>query len=117
MSGTVKWFDSKKGYGFITAEDGKEIFVHYSGIAKEGYKTLTEGQAVEFDKVLLVDNEGTITVGTPAVEGAKVVCEVVKPLVEGDKVLVFHKKRRKGHRKLNGYRHQYTELTIKQVIA
>lgn len=49
MSGTVKWFDSKKGYGFITAEDGKEIFVHYSGIAKEGYKTLAEGQAVEFD--------------------------------------------------------------------
>ena len=56
-------------------------------------------------------------VGTPAVAGAKVVCEVVEPLVKGDKVLVFHKKRRKGYRKLNGYRHQYTQISIKQVIA
>ena len=51
------------------------------------------------------------------VEGAKVVCEVVSPLVKGDKVLVFHKKRRKCYRKLNGHRQQFTELTIKQVIA
>ena len=55
--------------------------------------------------------------GSPTVEGAKVVCEVVSPLVKGDKVLVFHKKRRKGYRKLNGHRQQFTELTIKQVIA
>lgn len=68
-------------------------------------------------KVLLVDNNGTVTVGAPTVEGAKVVCEVVSPLVKGDKVLVFHKKRRKGYRKLNGHRQQFTELTIKQVIA
>ena len=72
---------------------------------------------VEFEKVLLVDNNGTVTVGAPTVEGAKVVCEVVSPLVKGDKVLVFHKKRRKGYRKLNGHRQQFTELTIKQVIA
>ncbi|MBR1732308.1 MAG: bL21 family ribosomal protein, partial [Alloprevotella sp.] len=51
------------------------------------------------------------------VDGAKVVCEVVKELVKGDKVLIFHKKRRKGYRKLNGYRHQYTQLEIKQVVA
>ena len=68
-------------------------------------------------KVLLVDNNGQVTVGAPVVEGAKVVCEVIDPLVKGDKVLVFHKKRRKGYRKLNGYRHQYTQLTIKNVIA
>ena len=49
MKGTVKWFDSKKGYGFIIAEDGKEIFVHYTGIVKEGFKTLNEGQAVEYE--------------------------------------------------------------------
>ena len=75
------------------------------------------GQTVEFEKVLLVENNGAVTVGAPVVEGAKVVCEVLSPLVKGDKVLVFHKKRRKGHRKLNGYRHQFTELSIKQVIA
>ena len=49
MTGRVKWFDSKKGYGFITAENGKEIFVHFSGIAKEGFKSLSEGQTVEFE--------------------------------------------------------------------
>ena len=92
------------------AVEGKKLFVNHIATA-EG------GQTVEFDKVLLVDNEGNITVGAPTVEGAKVVCEVLSPLVKGDKVLVFHKKRRKGYRKLNGYRHQFTELTIKQVIA
>ena len=49
MKGKVKWFDGKKGYGFITAENGKEIFVHFSGIAKDGFKSLNEGQAVEFE--------------------------------------------------------------------
>ena len=49
MNGKVKWFDSKKGYGFIIAEDGKEIFVHYTGIIKEGFKALSEGQEVEYE--------------------------------------------------------------------
>ena len=49
MTGKVKWFDGKKGYGFITAETGKEIFVHFSGIVKDGFKSLNEGQAVEFE--------------------------------------------------------------------
>ena len=49
MKGKVKWFDSKKGYGFITSENGKEIFVHFSGIAAKGFKSLNEGQTVEFE--------------------------------------------------------------------
>jgi CspA family cold shock protein len=49
--GTVKWFDTKKGYGFITGEDGKDIFVHHSGITGSGFKNLQEGEAVEFDVV------------------------------------------------------------------
>jgi CspA family cold shock protein len=49
MIGKVKWFDSKKGYGFILEEDGREIFVHFSGIVKEGFKSLTEGQPVEYE--------------------------------------------------------------------
>ena len=44
MTGKVKWFDGKKGYGFITGEDGKEVFVHYSGIVKDGFKALNEKQ-------------------------------------------------------------------------
>lgn len=47
--GTVKWFNNRKGYGFITAEDGKDVFVHFSGLNMEGFKTLEEGAAVEFD--------------------------------------------------------------------
>ena len=49
MKGTVKWFDAKKGYGFLTDGSGKDIFVHYSGINSNGFKTLDEGQAVEFE--------------------------------------------------------------------
>ncbi|MGN0481480.1 MAG: cold shock domain-containing protein [Lachnospiraceae bacterium] len=49
MKGTVKWFSNQKGYGFISAEDGKDIFVHFSKLNMEGFKTLEEGAAVEFD--------------------------------------------------------------------
>ena len=48
-TGKVKWFNNSKGYGFIQQEDGTDIFVHFSAIAGEGYKTLEEGQPVEFE--------------------------------------------------------------------
>ena len=91
-------------------EAGKKLFVNL-------LHDVENGDSVEFEKVLLVDNEGAITVGTPVVEGAKVVAEVKTKMVKGDKVLVFHKKRRKGLRKLNGHREQFTEIVIKEVIA
>ena len=47
--GKVKWFNNKKGYGFITPESGNDVFVHFSAIKSDGYKTLQEGQEVEFD--------------------------------------------------------------------
>ncbi len=47
--GTVKWFSNQKGYGFITTEDGKDVFVHHTSILGEGYKSLKEGQSVEFE--------------------------------------------------------------------
>ncbi|MDR2810990.1 MAG: 50S ribosomal protein L21 [Tannerellaceae bacterium] len=92
------------------AEEGKKLFVHH-------IQNVEGGSVVEFEKVLLVDNDGVITVGTPLIEGAKVIVEVLSPLVKGEKVLVFHKKRRKGHRKLNGHRQQFTEVNIKQIVA
>lgn len=49
--GTVKWFNNQKGYGFISDESGKDVFVHYSGLNMDGYKTLEEGAAVSFDIV------------------------------------------------------------------
>ena len=92
------------------AEQGKKLFVHHIQNAESG-------AVVEFDKVLLVDNNGEVKIGAPTAEGAKVVCEIVSPLVKGDKVLVFHKKRRKGYRKLNGHRQQFSEVLIKEVVA
>ena len=51
MKGTVKWFNDQKGYGFISDEEGNDVFVHYSGLDMEGFKTVKEGQAVEFEVV------------------------------------------------------------------
>lgn len=51
MKGKVKWFNAEKGFGFISGEDGKDIFVHYSHIQQEGYKSLEEAQKVDFDVV------------------------------------------------------------------
>ena len=92
------------------AETGKKLYVNHM-------KDVEAGKTVEFDKVLLVDNEGAVTVGAPTVEGAKVVVEVVNPLVKGEKVIVFKMKRRKDYRKKNGHRQQFTEVEVKSVIA
>lgn len=51
MNGTVKWFNSDKGYGFVTTESGKDLFAHFSQIQTDGYKTLAEGDTVTFDVV------------------------------------------------------------------
>lgn len=51
MKGTVKWFNAEKGFGFITTEEGNDVFAHYSQIQKDGFKSLEEGQEVEFDVV------------------------------------------------------------------
>ncbi len=55
-SGKVKWFDNKKGFGFILHESGKDVFVHYSSIQGNGYKTLAEGEVVDFE--LIESNKG-----------------------------------------------------------
>jgi CspA family cold shock protein len=49
LTGTVKWFDPKKGYGFITADNGQDVFVHYTGISGTGFRTLEEGERVSFE--------------------------------------------------------------------
>jgi large subunit ribosomal protein L21 len=89
-------------------EKDKKIYVHR--LPQE------EGTGVEFDRVLLVDNEGAITVGAPVVDGAKVSATVLKHL-KGDKVIVFKKKRRKGYRKKNGHRQFLTQIQINEVLA
>jgi len=98
-----------KGQQF-KAEKGKYLYVNHLG------DDVKEGEAVSFDKVLLIDTDGDVKVGAPAVEGAKVDAEVVLPLVKGDKVIVFKKKRRKGYRRKNGHRQQFTKILIKEIV-
>ncbi len=98
-----------KGQQF-KAEEGKFLYVHYLG------QDAKEGDKISFDKVLLLDADGDVKVGVPAVEGAKVECEVLTPLVKGDKVIVFKKKRRKGYRRKNGHRQHFTKVIIKNIV-
>lgn len=98
-----------KGQQF-KAEEGKFLYVHHLGDVKQG-------DAVEFEKVLLLDVDGDVKVGAPSVEGAKIECEVLEPLLKGDKVLVFKKKRRKGYRRLNGHRQQFSKVLIKKIVT
>lgn len=93
------------------AEAGKYLYVHYLG------ESVKEGDTIEFDRVLLADADGDVKIGAPTVAGAKVVCEVATPLVKGEKVIVFKKKRRKGYRVKNGHRQYFTKVNIKEVIA
>ncbi|QCE40882.1 50S ribosomal protein L21 [Psychroserpens sp. NJDZ02] len=75
-----------------------------------------EGEAVSFDNVLLIADGSNITVGAPAIGGAQVSAKVLKHL-QGDKVIVFKKKRRKGYRKKNGHRQALTEIIIENIVA
>ncbi|GAB3525935.1 hypothetical protein GCM10027443_00580 [Pontibacter brevis] len=74
-----------------------------------------EGDAVEFTNVLLTDDNGTVTLGAPFVSGVKVTGRILTPMVKGDKVIVFKKKRRKGYRKKNGHRQQFTKVLIESI--
>ncbi|TRX57661.1 50S ribosomal protein L21 [Fulvivirga sp. M361] len=73
-----------------------------------------EGASVEFDKVLLLDNEGKVEVGAPLVKGAKVSGKILGH-VKGDKVVVFKKKRRKGYKVKNGHRQEFTKVLIEGI--
>ena len=92
---------------FKVSKDQK-VYVHR--LANE------EGANVSFDRVLLIDNNGAITVGAPAINGASVEAKVLKH-VKGDKVIVFKKKRRKGYKVKNGHRQLFTQIVIENIVA
>ncbi len=72
------------------------------------------GSSIEFDRVLMIENDGKIDLGAPAIDGAKVKAKVEEHL-KGDKVIVFKKKRRKGYKKKNGHRQYLTKLSIEAI--
>ena len=84
-------------------EEGKKIFVHRL--------KAEDGKQIDFDKVLLIEEEGKITIGEPVIKDAKVEGKVVNQ-VRGDKVIVFKKKRKKGYRVKNGHRQNFTQVEI-----
>ena len=86
----------------------KDLKVYVNRLASE------EGSKVSFDKVLLLDDNGSITLGAPAIEGASVEAKVLQHL-KGDKVIVFKKKRRKGYKKKNGHRQYLTQIVIEGI--
>ncbi len=89
--------------------EGQELFVHRLEAA--------EGDKISFDEVLLVGKDGSTKVGTPVVKGASVGATVINPLVKGDKVIVFKKKRRKGYRVKNGHRQQFSKIKVESIKA
>ena len=90
------------GQQFKVAKD-RQIFVH----RLQG----EEGATIEFDNVLLAEDAGKFSVGTPTLKGAKVSAKILSHL-KGDKVIIFKKKRRKGYKKKNGHRQQFTKIEI-----
>ncbi len=88
-------------------EKDQKVFVHR--LEQE------EGAQVEFDKVLLLDEDGKVKIGTPIVKGVKISGKVLTHL-RGDKVKVFKKKRRKGYQKLNGHRQDLTQIQIDEIV-
>ncbi|MDP5199328.1 50S ribosomal protein L21 [Flavobacterium artemisiae] len=88
----------------------KDLKVYVHRLANE------EGSKVSFDKVLLLDDNGNVTLGAPAIEGASVEAKVLQHL-KGDKVIVFKKKRRKGYKKRNGHRQYLTQIVIEGITA
>ena len=95
------------GQQFKVQKDQK-VFVHR--LAAEA------GSKIEFDRVMLIDNDGKITLGAPSIDGAKVTATVIDH-IKGDKVIVFKKKRRKGYKKKNGHRQQFTSIQITNIKA
>ena len=89
-------------------EKDKKLFVHRLEAG--------EGDSVDFEKVLLVDNDGVVAVGTPTVEGAKITAKVLAH-VKGDKVIVFKKKRRKTYQKMNGHRQHFTQIQVETIVG
>ncbi|MCT4638252.1 MAG: 50S ribosomal protein L21 [Bacteroidales bacterium] len=89
-------------------EKDQKIFVHRLDAE--------EGAQVEFNQIMLIDNEGTISVGVPTVEGASVKAKVLSHLKD-DKVIVFKKKRRKGYKVKNGHRQCLTQIQIEEIVA
>jgi len=104
----------------IIEDEGKQYKVSEGDVLRIDLvapAVLSAGKGLEFVRVLLVAEGKDVTVGTPLVEGAKVVAEVVRPVVKGEKVRAFKFKRRKGYHRDMGHRQKYTEVRVTKIVT
>ena len=102
----------------VIEDSGQQFRVQEGDVLDVDLRDLAEDQTeIEFDRVLLVSGDETLSVGTPVVSGAKVVAEVVDPLVKGRKVYISQFRRRKDSRRRIGHRQKFMQIRVKTIVA
>ena len=102
----------------VIEDSGQQFRVSEGDVLNVDLRELAEGtKEIAFDRVLLVGDGGSVKVGTPLVEGAKVVADIIEPKVKGPKVFAVHFRRRKASRKKTGHRQKYTRVKITKILA
>jgi large subunit ribosomal protein L21 len=102
----------------IIEDSGQQFRLSEGDVVDVDLRSLAEGaKEVEFDRVLLVSNEGDIKVGTPLVEGAKVLAEVIDDFAKGPKVHIYRWRRRKASRRKTGHRQKYLRVRVTKIVA
>ena len=102
----------------VIEDSGRQFRVTEGDVVDVDLRDLAEDtQQIEFDRVLFVGNDGDVKIGTPVVDGAKVVAEVVDPLAKGPKVFIHKWRRRKNMRRRTGHRQKYLRVKVTQIVA
>lgn len=102
----------------VIEDSGQQFRVNEGDVMNIDLCDLAEdAKEIEFDRVLLVNNDGEVKIGTPLVDGAKVIAEIVKSSVKGTKVHIYHWRRRKASRKKTGHRQRFTKVRISKIVT
>lgn len=102
----------------VIEDSGQQFRVQEGDVLDVDLRDLAEDQTeIEFNRVLLVSGDGNVSVGTPVVSGAKVLAEIVDPLVKGQKVYISQFRRRKDSRRRIGHRQKYIQVRVKKIVA
>ena len=102
----------------VIEDSGQQFQVQEGDVLEVDLRDLAEDQTeIEFDRVLLVSGDGSVNVGTPVVAGAKVLAEIVAPLVKGEKVFISQFRRRKDSRRRIGHRQKFMQVRVKKIVV
>jgi large subunit ribosomal protein L21 len=102
----------------VIEDSGQQFRVSEGDVLNVDLRELPEGaEQIEFDRVLLISDEGKVKVGTPTVKSAKVVADIVSPLVKGPKVHVYRLRRRKASRRKTGHRQRYIHVRVTKIVT